>query len=207
MNRRTADLSRSTLDGEERAERGAQSYTDLGMPSVTGSLIKTARQAAGLSQAEVADRAGTSQPAVARYEAGLETPTLPTLERLLRASGCGLQLEAVPLAAGVVPISSVRGQTGPLAAKLRQRRPALLEAIRRRGANNARIFGSVARGEDRDGSDVDLLVELSPERSLVDLAGLQMEISQILGEPVDVATPDMLKPRVLAIALREGVPL
>jgi len=182
-------------------------YTDFGMAESTGTLIKTARLEAGLSQADVAERAGTSQPAVARYERGLETPTLPTLERLLRACGRGLALQAVPLADGAVPVSSVRGQNGPLAAKLRRCRPALLEALRRQGASNARVFGSVARGEERPGSDIDLLVELSPESSLLDLIGLQMEISEILGESVDVATTDVLKPHVLDAALREGVPL
>jgi predicted nucleotidyltransferase len=56
----------------------------------------------------------------------------------------------------------------------------------------------VARGEEHANSDIDLLVDLEPGRTLLDLAGFRREASAILGVPVDVATPDMLKDRVRA---------
>jgi transcriptional regulator with XRE-family HTH domain len=67
-------------------------------PSVT-SLIRQARKQAGLTQGELARRAGTSQPAVARLERGSASPTLATLERLVRGAGFELRLSLVPIAA------------------------------------------------------------------------------------------------------------
>jgi predicted nucleotidyltransferase len=64
------------------------------------------------------------------------------------------------------------------------------------GARNVRVFGSVARGEQRAESDIDLLVDLDSGRSLMDLAGLLVDLETLLGGRVDVATEQMLKPRV-----------
>jgi uncharacterized protein len=169
-------------------------------------MLRVARSEAGLTQAEVARRAGTSQPAVNRYEQGQAVPTLPTLERLLRACGRELSLRSVPRR-GAAGVTSVRGQLGPQAAKLRRRRAALLVAARRRGARNVRVFGSVARGQDTAASDVDLLVDLEPGRTLVDLAGFRREAAEILGVGVDVSTLDMLKERARDRALEEALPL
>lgn len=80
----------------------------------------------------------------------------------------------------------------PHAQRLRERRAALLDASRNHGARDVRVFGSVARREERPDSDIDLLVELDPERTLLDLVAFGREASEILGMPVDVATPDML---------------
>jgi predicted nucleotidyltransferase len=71
------------------------------------------------------------------------------------------------------------------------------------GAQGIELFGSVARGEDRPGSDIDLLVELRPGRSLLDLIGLENDLSDLFGRKVDVATRRSLKPRVLKAALKE----
>ena len=62
------------------------------------SILLEARRRAGLGQAELAERAGTSQSAIARLERGHSSPTLATLERLVAAAGFGLRLELVPLA-------------------------------------------------------------------------------------------------------------
>jgi len=90
---------------------------------------------------------------------------------------------------------------------LRRRRGDILKACSRHGARNVRIFGSVARGQARPGSDIDVLCDLDPDRDLVDLAALRAELTEILGVPVDVSTPRLLKPAILAAALREAVPL
>jgi uncharacterized protein len=77
---------------------------------------------------------------------------------------------------------------------LRERRAELLAAATRRGASNLRVFGSVARGDDAVGSDVDFLVDFEPSRSLVDVAGLILDLQEILGVPVDVVEASTLRP-------------
>jgi predicted nucleotidyltransferase/DNA-binding XRE family transcriptional regulator len=170
-------------------------------------LIRRARAGVGLSQAELAERASTSQPALARYETGTTLPTLPTLERLLSACGRRLQVRAVRATEPSAPSTSLRGQLGPRARELRRRRRRLLDAARGRGVRRVRVFGSLARGEEVPASDVDLLVDLEPGRTLLDLAAFRREAEEILGMPVDVATPDMLKERIRAGVETEAVPL
>jgi uncharacterized protein len=77
---------------------------------------------------------------------------------------------------------------------LRERRAELLAAAARRGASNLRVFGSVARGDDLAGSDVDFLVDFEASRSLVDVAGLILDLQAILGVPVDVVEASTLRP-------------
>jgi predicted nucleotidyltransferase len=87
------------------------------------------------------------------------------------------------------------------------RREAILAAARRRGADNVRVFGSVARGDADAGSDVDLLVDLEPGRSLFDLGGLLMDLEEVIGAPVDLVTEKGLRPRLRERVLREAVSL
>lgn len=87
------------------------------------------------------------------------------------------------------------------------KRDEMLLIAARYGARNVRIFGSVARGEARPGSDVDVLVDLEPGRSLLDLGGLLMELQELLGCGVDVVTEQGLRPRIRERVLREAVPL
>ena len=101
----------------------------------------------------------------------------------------------------------MRGQLGPQARALRTRRPRLLEAARRRGILKVRVFGSLARGRAGIGSDVDLLVDLEPGRTLLDVAGFRRDAQEILEMPVEVATADMLKQNVRSEALAEALPL
>lgn len=90
---------------------------------------------------------------------------------------------------------------------LRERRKEILRICAKYGARNVRIFGSVARGEADEGSDIDFLVELEPGRSLFDLGGIQYELEELLGYPVDVVTPRGIKTRIQERVLREAVPL
>ncbi len=170
-------------------------------------IIRHARASAGLSQAELSDRASTSQPALARYETGAALPTLPTLERLLSACGRHLEIRAVRATASSPASTSIRGQLGPRARELRRHRRSLLDAARERGVRKVRVFGSVARDEEVPNSDIDLLVDLGPDRTLLDLAAFRREAEEILGIPVDVATPDMLKQRIRAEVQAEAAPL
>ena len=90
---------------------------------------------------------------------------------------------------------------------LREKRAALMELAARRGAHHMRVFGSVARGEAEEGSDVDLLVEFDPDRSAFDLAALRQDFEEYLGVPVDLATEKGLKEAVRSEVLRESVAL
>ena len=74
-------------------------------------------------------------------------------------------------------------------------------------AENVRVFGSVARGEDHESSDIDLLVDLAPGADLFDLSSLESELEQLLGHPVDVVPTRMLKSHVAQTALTEAVKL
>lgn len=79
--------------------------------------------------------------------------------------------------------------------ELRRRRHELRAIAARRGARNLRVFGSVARGEQRDGSDIDLRVTFERGRSLLDQVHLIDELSAALGAPVDVVAEGGLLPR------------
>ncbi|MCL4284408.1 MAG: nucleotidyltransferase family protein [Fimbriimonadaceae bacterium] len=91
--------------------------------------------------------------------------------------------------------------------ELRGKRDAILNLAATYGARSVRLFGSCARGEEDDASDVDFLVELEPGRSLFDLGGLQYELEQLIGRRVDVVTEKGLKPRIRDRVLREAVAL
>lgn len=90
---------------------------------------------------------------------------------------------------------------------VKSRREAVLRVAARHGARNVRVFGSVARGEDRSDSDLDLLVDLDPGRSVFDLGGLLIELQELLDCPVDVITERGLRPRLREQVLREAMPL
>jgi predicted nucleotidyltransferase len=90
---------------------------------------------------------------------------------------------------------------------LKDKRDEILRIATRYGAHNIRVFGSVARHQADDHSDIDLLVDLEPGRSLFDLGGLQYELEQLLGRPVDVLTQRGLKSRIRERVLREAVAL
>lgn len=92
-------------------------------------------------------------------------------------------------------------------ADLRQRRSEILEVARARGAAHVRVFGSVARGDATDDSDIDFLVDLEDGRGLLDLGGLLMDLRELLGHNVDVATESGLRPRVARRVLADAVEL
>lgn len=75
------------------------------------------------------------------------------------------------------------------------------------GATDVRVFGSVARGDADEASDIDLLVRMEPGRSLFDIGGLLMDLRALLGCRVDVVTERGLRNRIRAQVVREAVPL
>ncbi len=90
---------------------------------------------------------------------------------------------------------------------LDQHRDVIISTAARYGVHNVRVFGSVARGEATDESDIDLLVSLESGRSLLDLGGLLFELEQILGVRVDIVTEKGLRKRIRDEVLRDAVPL
>lgn len=86
-------------------------------------------------------------------------------------------------------------------------RQKVAEPMSRRGVVRAGIFGSVARGEATASSDVDFLVDFEKGRTLVDLSGLRLDLREILGRDVDVATRGSLHPKLREQILTELIPV
>ncbi len=168
----------------------------------SGTLIRDARRRAGLSQTELARRAAVAQSVISAYESDRREPGLAMLTKLIEAAGHELVV-------GVRPSATLRRglPDTPLGRRLRRRRRAVIEAAARRGASNVRVFGSVARGEETEQSDVDLLVDLDAAVGLVGLAGLAREIGDVLGADVDVVPADSLKSAMRDQVLAEAIPL
>ena len=95
----------------------------------------------------------------------------------------------------------------PLDELLRAIREDILLIAAKYGASNVRVFGSLARGEADSESDIDLLVEMEPGRSLFDMGGLLVDLEDLLGCNVDVVTEDGLRDRIRDRVLKEAVAL
>jgi predicted nucleotidyltransferase len=145
-----------------------------------------------LSQEELAARAGVTQSVISAYESGHRQPAIPTLAALADAAGYELVmgLRRQPRRVGRL--------SGPVGRRVRRRRHDLVAAAAAHGVRNLRVFGSVARGEDRPDSDVDLLVDLPPGLGLFGLGRVQDELEAILGTRVDLVPAQDLKPGVRA---------
>jgi hypothetical protein len=121
------------------------------------------------------------------------------LRRLLFACGRRLVLDSEPLPAS------------PRREILSVRRNEIIAAVAREGGSNVRLFGSVARGDDDDESDIDLLVDFPPSvhagTIMSTVGALKDELSELLGTPVDIAAESIFKPSVRRAALREAVPI
>lgn len=85
------------------------------------------------------------------------------------------------------------------------RRAEILSLAEQHGASNVRVFGSVARGEDDAASDIDILVDLEPGRSLFDLGGLLTDLTALLERDVDVVTERGLRDALRERVLREAI--
>lgn len=77
----------------------------------------------------------------------------------------------------------------------------------RYGVRDIKVFGSVAKGNATEASDIDLLVTLEPGRTLFDLGGLSYELEELLGRHVDVATRPILRKEVRERVEKEAIPL
>jgi uncharacterized protein len=166
-----------------------------------GALLRQARRRAGLSQVELATRAGVTQSVISAYESGHRQPSIPALAALLDAAGYELVmgLRRQPRRLGRL--------SGPVGRRVRRHRRDLIAAAAAHGVQNLRVFGSVARGEDRPDSDVDLLADLPSGLSLFGLGRLEADLEAILGSRVDLIPADDLKPGVRARVERDMVTL
>ena len=159
-------------------------------PAIAGALLRQARKRAGLSQVDLAARAGVTQSVISAYESGQRQPSLPALARLVDAAGFELALGLRR------PPSRLRRLSGPVGRRVRRHRNDLVTVAAARGVTNLRVFGSVARGEDHPGSDVDLLADFPPGLSLFGLGRLEADLEAILGTQVDLIPAADLKPGV-----------
>lgn len=90
---------------------------------------------------------------------------------------------------------------------VRRQRDAILEIARRHGARDVRLFGSVARNDTTERSDLDLIVRFDAGRTLLDHAGLIGDLEDLLGIKVDVIDADGMRPRFRAVVEKEASPL
>lgn len=161
-------------------------------PGSAASLLREARIRARLSQVQLARRAGVSQSVISAYESGARQPSLPTLTRLVEATGLALAIVVRR------PRSPLTHLSGPVGCRVRRHRAQVLRLAAAHGVSNLQVFGSVARGEDRADSDVDLIVDVAPGVGLFGLARLQRALEDLLQARVDLIPNDGLKPSVRA---------
>ena len=84
-------------------------------------------------------------------------------------------------------------------------RIAIRAVVERHRARNARVFGSVLRGDDIEGSDLDILIDPTPETTMFDIGAIRHELLQLLGVPVDVLTPNALPDKFRAQVVAEAL--
>ena len=156
--------------------------------ATAGALLRQARKRAGLSQVDLAARAGVTQSVISAYEPGQRQPSIPALARLVDAAGLELTLGLQR------PPGRLRRLSGPVGRRVRRHRKNLVAAAAAHGVSYLRVFGSVARREDRADSDVDLLADFPPGLSLFGLGRLEADLEAILGTRVDLIPAADLKP-------------
>lgn len=148
----------------------------------TSERILSARARSGLSQSRLAELARVPQPNLSSYESGKVQPRPETLARILAAAQ---ELPSVVL---------------------RRERAHVLDAATKRRARNVRVFGSTAHGTDSVDSDIDLLVTFDRDASILDAAGLLLDLERILGRSVDVMS-DRAEGPIRDRAVSEAIPL
>ena len=164
-------------------------------------VLRSARQRARLTQQQLASRAGVTQSVVSAYESGRRQPSVPTLAALVAAAGfeLDLQLRSTP--------RRLDALSGPVGRRVRRSRGRLLEAAAAHGIRGLRVFGSVARGEDRPDSDLDLLGDLPTGMGLIGLARARDALEAIVGCPVDLVPASDLKPGMRERVAAEAIAL
>jgi predicted nucleotidyltransferase/DNA-binding XRE family transcriptional regulator len=170
--------------------------------SVAAGVLRDARLRGHLSQTELARRAGVAQSVISAYESGHREPSLKTLTRLVEATGHSIRLDLESNKRAIRGLPDT-----PIGRRLRRNRAALLAVAARHGANDLRVFGSVARGEDTAASDVDMVADIPGGIGLFELGAFERELSDILKVKVDLVPSDALRPRVRVEVDAEAIPL
>ncbi|MCC4250570.1 MULTISPECIES: helix-turn-helix domain-containing protein [Microbacterium] len=145
--------------------------------------IRAERRAAGLSQAALARAAQVPQPNISAYENGRRQPSAEVLDRIRRALA------------------------GNLRDRVFRHRDEIRRIVVEYHATDPRVFGSVARDEATEFSDIDLLVDFTPEAGLLDEIGLRLALADLLHAEVDVVASDALRGDLRDRILREAVPV
>lgn len=135
----------------------------------TKRAVATMRRRAGLTQQQLSELSGVAQSNIAAYETGSRRPSPKMLTRLASAA-----------------------KPKPSTA-LAEHREQVLALARRHKVLDVRVFGSVARGADRPGSDIDLLVRFAPDASLFDQSELAQDVQDLLGVHIDVVSEAALR--------------
>lgn len=130
------------------------------------------------------------QSAISAYESGRKQPSFAALVRLVEAAGVVFDVRLRLATEVVEPL------TGPVCSKVQRRRSELRAALAEAGVRHPQVFGSVGRGDDRPGSDLDLLVDLPSGTGVLGLAAMRRRFSEIVGVPVDLVPREALRPRV-----------
>ena len=153
-------------------------------------MLRSARRRAHLTQQQLATRAGVTQSVISAYESGRRQPSVPTLAALVAATGfeLDLRLRSTPRRLDLL--------TGPIGRRVRRHRRRLLETANAHGIGEVRVFGSVARGEDRPDSDLDLLVTLPAGMGLLGLGRVRDALESIVDCRIDLIPATDLKPGV-----------
>lgn len=155
------------------------------LQSSAAEIIRTARLEAGFTQLELALRAQVTQSVISAYESGTREPSFVMLKSLVSAAGFDIEITLNPV--------TRTHFFGPVGRRVEAKRSRLRRIIAGYGAKNPQVFGSVARNEDRKNSDLDILVEIPKNMSLVDLGELESELEEVLGVPVEVVPMSDLK--------------
>ncbi len=91
--------------------------------------------------------------------------------------------------------------------QIQQHRQEILSLAQKHGVTSIKVFGSVARGEANEKSDVDFLIEMEKDRSLLDIGGLVMDLQDLLHRTVDVVEPNGLHYLIRDEVLKEAIPV
>ena len=145
--------------------------------------LRMLRLTAGLTQVQLAEMAGVSQPKLSQYERGVTTPKPETLKRIL---ACTRNRPSVVL---------------------EENADAVLQLARQHHLTDVRVFGSSVHGTDTPQSDIDLLVRAEPSATLFDLSAFEAEVEELTGYRVDVVTDPAPRTAIWDRIVAEAVPL